>query len=201
MTVALLLSIMGAGFGLGLLHALDADHLMTIASLSAREKARGATLRYAALWALGHGGLLVVLTGAVVLLGWALPEAVPAGAERLVGLVLIAAGASALWLRHPPHGRRASLREKAPFAIGMVHGLAGSAAMLALVPAALYSPAAGLAYAVVFSAGVLAGMMGFGLLLERARIGLLDRMPRLQRGVEVGLGLGALGMGGWWLAA
>ncbi|MCK9543827.1 MAG: hypothetical protein M0R03_17550 [Novosphingobium sp.] len=201
MTPDLLVSVLLVGFTLGLLHALDPDHLITVASLSARPDANDATLRYAALWALGHGGLLVAIAAAVMLLGWTLPEALPAGAEWTVGLILIGVGASALWLRHPPHGKRSNLREKAPFAIGLIHGLAGSAAMLALIPVTLYRPAAGLAYAIVFSFGVLVGMMGFALVLDRVQHGLAARVPALQRAVRLTLGIGAIGMGAYWLSA
>lgn len=201
MSLILLGTVLLWGFGLGLLHALDADHLMTVASLSARTDSRGATLRFAALWALGHGGLLVAIAAAVFLLDWTLPEALPAGAERTVGVILIAVGASALWLRHPPHGSPRTLREKAPFAIGLIHGLAGSAAMLALVPATLYHPALGLAYAVIFSAGVLAGMMGFGAVIGRLQHGLTQAMPQAGKFARIVLGIGAIGMGAHWLSA
>jgi len=201
MTAALLASILATGFALGVIHAVDPDHLMTISALSARADSHRATLRHAAMWALGHGGLLIGVASAVMLLGWTLPAALPAGAERSVGAILIVAGLSAVWLRHPPHTHRAGLRERAPFAVGLIHGLAGSAAMLALLPATLYGPLAGLAYAAIFSGGVLVGMMGFGLVLAgfQQRIG--REAPKVHRFGQVATGLGAIGMGVHWLTA
>lgn len=201
MTLAVHLSVLAAGFTLGLVHALDPDHLMTVSSLAARENRRTATVRFAALWALGHGGLLVAVAAAVVLLGWTLPAVLPESAERAVGLVLMAAGASALWLRHPPHGARRSLRESAPFAVGLVHGLAGSAAMLALIPASLYHPALGLAYAVLFSLGVLGGMLGFALALDRGRHEMFRHSPGIAKGFRLALGTASIGMGLYWIQA
>lgn len=205
MTLLMLFSVLLVGFSLGLLHALDPDHVLTVASLTARDDAKSATLRHAAMWSLGHGGLLVALAAAVIVMGWTLPDAVPSSAERFVGVILIAVGASVLWLRHPPHGSRkrlaGGLSERAPLVIGMIHGLAGSAAMLALVPVTLYRPEVGLAYAVLFSLGVLVGMTGFGLVFAQGQRLLAARLPAAQRAVQMVLGVGAIGMGVHWLSA
>lgn len=201
MSAELLASIMVAGFGLGIVHALDPDHLMTIATLSASGDTRASSLRQATLWSLGHGALLVALAGAVALAGVGLPAAVPSGAERAVGLILILAGASALWLHHPPHGRGTGLRERAPLAVGMVHGLAGSGTMLALIPASLANPVVALLYATIFSLGVLAGMMGFGLVLGKAQRQFEVHLPGAHRIARVALGTGAMAMGAYWLQA
>lgn len=195
-------SILMAGFVLGMIHALDIDHIMTISSLSARPKA--ATLRFAARWALGHGGVLVLVAAAALLLQWQLPEAVPASAERMVGVVLILAGLSVVGFpfrnRHAAPGQ-ATLREKAPFAIGVIHGLAGSATLLALVPLALYRPMEGIGYAAVFSLGVLCAMMGFAFLLDRAQRRLLAGMPQVHAASRVALATGAIGLGLYWVQA
>jgi len=207
MTLTLLMSVLLVGFTLGLVHALDPDHLVTIAALSAREDANGATLRFAATWAMGHGGLLVTVATAVLLLGWSFPDALSHGAERAVGAVLIVTGISALWFLRRQRGQAvvttpvAGLRQKAPFAVGMIHGLAGSASMLALVPITLYSPVVGLAYAVIFSAGVLAGMLGFGLVLDRLRSRLVSGWPALHHATRFVFAIGAIGMGTYWLHA
>lgn len=201
MSAALLLSIVATGFGLGVVHAFDPDHLMTVAALAARADGKAATLRFGTLWALGHGAILLAITVAVILLGWSLPSAVPAKAEHAVGFILITAGAMALWLRHPPHRHSPSLREKAPFLVGLVHGAAGSAAMLALIPATLYSPVMGLGYAVIFSLGVLAGMMGVGLSFDRIQRRLVAGAPRVHGALRRVLAVAAIGMGAYWLQA
>ena len=54
------------------------------------------------------------------------------------------------------HGLRFDAR---PLIIGMVHGLAGSAALLLLVLSTMQSPAMGLLYVAVFGAGSVGGMM------------------------------------------
>jgi hypothetical protein len=54
------LSVLSAGLLMGILHAFDPDHVMTMSSLGARPDARGATARYALSWGVGHGGILVI---------------------------------------------------------------------------------------------------------------------------------------------
>ena len=197
----LILPILVSGFALGLVHALDPDHLMTIASLSAGEDSKRVTLRNAALWAVGHGGLLVTIAVVVVFAGWSVPTALPHGAERLIGLILIIAGASALWLRHPPHAHRSTLRQRAPVLVGAIHGLAGSAAMLALIPLSLSNPIAGLVYTLTFSVGVLAGMTGFGMILGHVQHRLVELSPTIHRTAGGVTGALAMVMGAYWLQA
>ncbi|HEY0281056.1 MAG TPA: hypothetical protein VGC27_00330, partial [Rhizomicrobium sp.] len=170
-------------FPLGMLHALDPDHVLAVATLTGREKTPSRALAYAVHWAVGHGGLLLLITAAAVIFHWVLPQEVPYWAERCVGVILILTGTSVLlnirkerlhqhrhaggFLRHShepahemepggdkePSRTRSPLR--APLLIGIVHGTAGSAPFLALIPAAFMSPAKGILYVAIFSIGVL----------------------------------------------
>jgi nickel/cobalt transporter (NicO) family protein len=202
-----LLAVLLASLPLGFAHALDADHVAAVSTLAARENGRRASLWYAAQWALGHGGLLLLIATATLLFRWALPPALPQWAERCVGLVLIVAGISMLWALvrgHAivgPHRHAETWRLRAPFVVGMIHGTAGSAAMLALIPMTLYRPELGLAYVLVFSLGVMAGMMGFGLVLGQAQTALAKARPGLLQGARSLIGIGAIGMGVVWLQA
>ena len=49
------------GLGLGLLHALDADHVMAVSALSNRKPDFKRTLKFSASWAIGHGSVLIIL--------------------------------------------------------------------------------------------------------------------------------------------
>lgn len=198
------LMVLLASLPLGFVHALDADHVLAVSSLAAHENGKRAALRYSALWALGHGGLLMLIALAALLFHWALPPALPYWAERLVGVILIVAGASMLWALFrghglaKPHGHMSNLRLRAPLAVGMVHGTAGSAAALALIPMTFYRPDLGLAYVLVFSLGVMAGMMGFGLFLGQLQQWL---GTRTLRGFRAVIGVTAIGFGLTWLQA
>jgi hypothetical protein len=207
MDMSAFLLVLLASLPLGIVHALDADHLVAVSSLAARENGRRATIWYAAQWALGHGGLLLLIAAATMLFHWSLPPALPYWAERLVGVVLIVAGASMLWALFRGHSlagyhhHGADMRRRTPFLVGMIHGTAGSAAMLALIPMTLYRPEMGFAYVLLFSLGVLVGMMGFGLLLGQAQVWLGTVMPRMLQGFRSLIGFGAIAMGLFWLQA
>ncbi len=198
------LSVLGAGLSMGVLHAFDPDHVVTMSSLGSRPDARGATLRYAFSWAMGHGGILVIAALLLLLFHIPLPATLPPGAERMVGLILIVAGGSlafALW-RGTEKGRQPSaFRTKAPFLIGMVHGTAGSAAIFALLPMGFLSPIQGVVYVLVFSCGVLVGMMGFGHGFDRLSNWVARRGQFVDRAVRSGVAALAICMGCYWLVS
>lgn len=178
------LSILSLGFGLGLVHALDADHVMAVSSLAARRPGLRGSLGVSLRWAAGHAAVLVLVCLCVHGAGLRVPEAGARAAEALAGAVLVALGIGlALDLRRrgghlhfhrhdgtPPHahwhvhdddGERAPAHQHShtPVWIGALHGLAGSAPLLALLPAAgAGSAVLGLAYAAVFSLGVASAM-------------------------------------------
>ena len=208
MSIASIASVMLVALPLGALHALDTDHVLAVSTLAVREKERVArrSLAFSAQWALGHGGFLMLLSVAALLFHVELPAAFPHWAERLVGMILIVTGLSVCWrlyrqrcgaaVRHAYDGKG-----HAPLLVGMVHGLAGSGAALALIPASLIRPAFGLAYVLTFSVGVLAGMVIFGLCLGRLQGRLAAKAPRFAELIQGLLGALATGVGVAWLAA
>lgn len=95
-----ILTLLMTGLGLGLLHALDADHVMAVSALSNRKPNFKRTLRFSANWAVGHGSVLIILGLLFFGLGIALPEAVQRIAESSVGVLLIALGVACFWQFH-----------------------------------------------------------------------------------------------------
>lgn len=213
------LGLLITGLGLGLLHALDPDHVLAVANLDDPRVGRRAGLQLCGRWALGHGAMVLGIGGMVLLAGMAVPTGVSGWAERLVGLVLILLGVGSLWtlvageapvrIHHhgeagthahllglpAHHGHRALL-------VGMLHGTAGSAALLALAPLALAaSPWLGMAYLLAFGAGVMAamliagGLLGAGLRRLRSRIAVLTGVRALLALAAMALGLYLLGDG------
>lgn len=82
------------GFVVGLRHATEADHVAAVSAIVARERTvRGAALIGAA-WGLGHTITLLLLGGAIVVFGLAVPRSVALSLELGVGAMLIGLG---LW--------------------------------------------------------------------------------------------------------
>lgn len=91
MTTAL--SLIALGFLLGMRHATDADHIVAVSAIMARQRTsvRDAIL-IGALWGLGHSLTIVAVGGAIVLFRIAIPPNVELTMEMAVALMLIALG-------------------------------------------------------------------------------------------------------------
>lgn len=155
-----LLVALGIAFLLGLRHASDPDHLVAVTSLVASEDSdhRDAA-RLGAWWGLGHAAMLLAIGLPLIFLKSELPAWLESGAEKAVGVVILVLAARVIWRwargdyragGHGHEGRRhhhlrtgdthdhASVRTPAQaFGIGVVHGLAGTGAVVLLLIAAL----------------------------------------------------------------
>ena len=143
------------GFLLGLRHATDPDHVIAVSAIVSREKKWSAASWVGALWGLGHTVTLLLVGGAIVVFGVVIPPRLGLTFELLVALTLVLLGALNLAgiVKHS-HAHTAAR----PLAVGVVHGLAGSAAIALLVVAAVRNVGAAIAYLVVFSLGTIVGM-------------------------------------------
>lgn len=205
------------GFGLGLVHALDADHVLAVSTFAVQKRKHRIAWRFCARWALGHGGVLLLAGFAVFVAGYHLPGAWSDHAEHLVGAVMIGL---AIWVlrdlrrqrlhlhfhRHeglPPHAHwhrheRGAQHDHGHGAtlVGALHGLAGSAPLLLLVPLAQSGAGwQGLLYLLAFSIGVLCAMLVFGGALGGMLRWLSDCGAQWVRRVQLVVALGALLMG------
>jgi high-affinity nickel-transport protein len=174
------------GFTLGLTHAFDPDHLVAVSTLVSREKSVRRSALIGVVWGLGHTASLALVGFAVLTLKLTIPPALARGMELGVALMVILLGGNLLWRSvqalvlhthphshdgfthaHPHvHGREATnhrhhfLRSgRKPFAVGVVHGLAGSATLSLLVLATVPSTLLGLLYIIVFGLGSVGGML------------------------------------------
>jgi high-affinity nickel permease len=181
-----ILSLLSLGFLLGLKHALDADHVAAILTIATENRTFWRSSLIGFCWGVGHTVILLVVGTAVLLFKLTIPSAWAKLFEVAVGLMLVGLGLSvafALWRErvhlhahwhehgeqhrhlhshsrsaHHDHLHRFRLEYKS-LAVGMVHGLAGSAALLLLVLAAVPSLGVGLVYILVFGAGSILGMV------------------------------------------
>ncbi|MBL9038222.1 MAG: hypothetical protein JNG84_06910 [Archangium sp.] len=210
-----------AGLSLGMRHALEPDHLAAVSTLAAEQRSPRAGLWLGALWGLGHSLSLLVVGGGLALLELHMPEQVTLGFELLVSLVLMVLGAravrrsilegrsgaiathhhGALVHTHSMPGTHVHLRgwtfAGRPLLVGVLHGLAGSGALTAVVLAQLPSAGARLGAIVLFGLGSVVGMAALtgavGVPLMR-----MARAPRVASGLLGAAGVVSLVVGLWW---
>ncbi len=285
-----LFSLLAVGFALGLRHALDADHVLAVATIATRARGLRPAAMMGILWGIGHSLTVFVVGTAILVLGLAIPERLGMALEFGVGIMLVGLGAATLrtaWrgasaavdapeqshraatahylgvgasplngvaggtagaalaqapLRYRTVGRSADNQAHAhahvhgdyvhthahghgdgahghreddtpqgrldrwlggltlyqiarPVVVGVVHGLAGSAAVALLVLASVGSPAQGFAYLVVFGLGTTVGMMLVTLLIAAPMALGSDRSAGLGQVLKIGAGALSLAFG------
>lgn len=210
------------GFSLGLLHAFDADHVMAVTTLSSRKPSFKRTVMFSAQWALGHGGVLMLCGVLLFGLGIQLPDSLITAAESSVGVLLIVIGLVCFYqcrkqklsLVEHIHGdvkhthwclddvEHQKNNEHTPTFVGMLHGLAGSAPALAVVPMASQGQlSTALLYLALFSIGVLISMATFGLGLGTVQKKLKTFDARIFQFSRYLISVASIVLGGYWLMA
>lgn len=220
-----LLTLLGVGFLLGLRHALDTDHLAAVSTVLAERPSLLASGAVGLWWGIGHT-LTLLLVGSVVL-AWDLH--IPAQFEMItesgVALVLIILGGTLArklhrerWHVHShhhddeshvhfhSHQRQESHRHRhwmtdsiRPLCIGMVHGLAGSAALMLMILATTTKVSSGLLSILIFGVGSIMGMMMVGLTISVPVIYSRSINQRLFMGVQGVASLASVSVGLWML--
>lgn len=177
---------LGLGLALGIRHAVDPDHLAAVLALSQSEKSSGRVVVSALAWGLGHSLTFLCCGFAVVAFGFAPPAGFEDAVTLAVATSLIGVGAIAIRrVVHPTPLADGALPEcssrlrRRAFAVGGVHGLAGSHAVALLALASLREPEVAAAHLVIFCLGTLLGMAGIALLIGRSLEGSAKYGPRL----------------------
>lgn len=91
-----MLSILVLGFLLGMQHALEADHLAAVSSISVGEDSIIKIITHGAIWGAGHTITLMIFAGGTVLLGLQFSESMSGVLEFIVGIMLVYLGISVL---------------------------------------------------------------------------------------------------------
>lgn len=183
-----LLSILGLGFVLGMRHATDSDHVIAVSTIVSRERSTVWAAAIGALWGLGHSVTILVVGGAIVGFDLVIPVRLGLSMELSVGIMLVVLGVLNLSgamrrideVAHQVRGGEKSgeghghghvgdersgcgefplARLVRPLLVGVVHGLAGSAAVALLVLTTIRDLPSALLYLGVFGLGTVAGMM------------------------------------------
>ena len=82
-----------------------------------------------------------------------------------------------------------------PFIVGMVHGLAGSAALMLLVLSTIEAPLAALAYIVIFGLGSVGGMLLLSGIISLPFVLTAQRFTAMNRSIRVVAGLASVAFG------
>lgn len=162
---------------LGSVHAFEPDHLAAVTSFAVRKPEPRAAMRFGFQWALGHGTSILLAGALLIFVGVRIPLSAADMMDRVVGAALMALGVWTVYAtrlmhvhEHVHDGRphvhvhshlRSSAHEHshAPALMGLLHGLAGAAPAVALVPLAMFdTAAAGLMYLLTFAFGTALSM-------------------------------------------
>lgn len=154
------------GTAVGLRHAFEPDHLTAVSTLVNETHTPSHGARLGLLWGLGHTISLVAVGTVLALVGATLPARTATIFELGVALMLLVLGARAIAIAirievHPahPHTHAPAPRSRLrPLVVGLIHGLAGSGALSALVFAQMPGTGARILYMTLFGLGSIAGM-------------------------------------------
>jgi hypothetical protein len=205
----------------GTFHVLSGpDHLAAVAPLAVSSRERRAW-REGWRWGIGHTAGVIVVAMVALALREVLPPiaTISSWSERIVGVALLGVGAWSLGralrigplahthgaiahdhthVRRGPRWVRRVGHPHASFALGLLHGAAGSSHVLGIVPAlALPSASGALLYLAAFGCGSIAAMAGFA-----ATVGWLRVLGtfHLERGLMAVCGVMAVAVGAVWLS-
>jgi ABC-type nickel/cobalt efflux system permease component RcnA len=223
-----LLTAFGLGLLLGIQHALDPDHLIAVSTIVSEHRSFKWASLIGAFWGLGHTTTLFIVGLLVIGLRVTIPPHVASSLELLVAAMLIilgvnvlrkAFGAERVHLHthsHSPeththvHAHENPKQDHAhahqfkamrrPFIVGMVHGLAGSAALMLLVLSTIESPIGALAYIVIFGLGSVGGMLLLSGIISLPFVLTAQRFAAMNRSIRVIAGVASVMFGivlGW----
>jgi high-affinity nickel-transport protein len=169
-------------------HSTDPDHVVAVSTIVSRQGSIRSSATIGLLWGLGHTLTIFLVGSAIIIFGVVIPPRVGLSMEFCVALMLILLGILNFtgvmrWSTErltPPNATPAAPRTESgrlellversvgklglyqtlrPLIVGLVHGLAGSAAVALLVLSTIKSPLWSTMYLLVFGVGTMVGMM------------------------------------------
>jgi sulfite exporter TauE/SafE len=169
------------GLFLGIRHSTDPDHVVAVSTIVTQQGTITSSASVGLMWGLGHTITIFIVGSAIIVFGMVIPPRLGLSMEFSVACMLILLGVVNMTRMKRPvaaqavaqptaSGRLATLRAKhfsglslyqtlRPLVVGLVHGLAGSAAVALLVLSTIKSPLWSTAYLLVFGFGTMLGMM------------------------------------------
>jgi high-affinity nickel permease len=174
----------GLGLLLGMRHSTDPDHVVAVSTIVSKQRSIRQAGLIGTIWGLGHTLTIFAVGSMIILFGVVIPPRLGLSMEFSVALMLILLGVLNLTgvmqrmtsyltrkpLAVPTVSKAETLLDRSvgrfgvyqcvrPLVIGIVHGLAGSAAVALLVLSTIHSPVWATVYLLIFGAGTMVGMM------------------------------------------
>ncbi len=223
--------VLGTAGMLGALHALEVDHMLAVTTFVSRRPTLVSATNFGLRWGLGHSMAVLAAGGVLLATGVRWPTRFDDWGEALVGLMLTGLGlwalASARKLHlhsveehrdhahlhlhpqrgphHHPHTQEIHSPEGHEHGgvtlVGLLHGLAGTTGVVALVPVTMMDRVAlGLGYLTLFGLGVTFAMTVFALVAASAMRRINDRSLRWGRRLVGAIGICGIVVGMGWMA-
>jgi ABC-type nickel/cobalt efflux system permease component RcnA len=182
-----LLSVLALGFILGIKHAVEPDHVIAVSTIASKSKKIWHASLAGVFWGIGHTATLFIVGITFILMKGEIPETLAMSLEFLVGIMLVYLGVTTiLSLRnvhvhehehdgeehkhihsHQHEGNHNHIHEHKKVSlftsmlIGLVHGLAGSGAMILLTMSTVKDIWEAVMYILIFGVGTVIGMLFF----------------------------------------
>ncbi|TDL90073.1 urease accessory protein UreH [Vibrio vulnificus] len=163
-----LLLVLAIGFVLGIKHALEPDHIIAVSTIASQSKKIWKSSLAGVFWGIGHTLTLLVFGVILILLKNEIPEAWAMSLEFLVGIMLVYLGITTIfsWKQTEQHDHTGRATYLKSMLVGIVHGLAGSAAMVLLTLSTIDAAWQGAIYIIIFGVGTCIGMLMFTTILS-----------------------------------
>ncbi|MEM7369029.1 MAG: urease accessory protein [Bacteroidota bacterium] len=163
----------------GVGHAFEADHLLAVSTMVGRSKTNRELAKSGFFWGLGHTSTIVLIGILLILFQIQSLTAYLGYFEYFVAIMLIGLGMIRLiQLKQTPKLDHTHPHFREAYGIGLIHGLAGSGALVLLVMSNLPSTEEALLYLLLFGLGSAVGMSMAAMLM---RLPLLERQANPNR--------------------
>ena len=145
-----------------------------------------------AVWGFGHTLTLLLVGGAIIAFKIAFTPRLGLSMEFAVAVMLIVLGLLNLFEIRP---RSVAVSSARPFLVGVIHGLAGSAAAVLIIVPLIPDPRWAALYLVVFGLGTVVGMTLITLSIAAPSFLLASRLTGMQRSLRLASGAVSLVFG------
>lgn len=167
---------------LGMRHATDADHIVAVTTIVSRERSVWKAGDIGALWGVGHTLTIFLVGGAIILFKVAFSARFGLWMELTVAIMLVVLGLLNLFNVQTKPSALSTMR---PLFVGIVHGLAGSAAATLLILPLIDDPRWAVLYLVVFGFGTTVGMASITLAIAAPSVLASARVASMQHSLRV----------------